>query len=197
MNTSHNEPVPWTSSQTLPSQAHCPHCRLTGGLQCSVTGPYHMPQFYDLCSSPNTIRVMQWPGHVAHMRKKRNLYTAFTRKTEGRSLLGKPNCRLISSGSGYRKVVSFCEHGDKTWGCIKMRWTLQPAEHLWSSQGLCSMEWLYKNTYTQARKRHWLNLSGWVQECIQRFAGCSGETSVWCPAVLVTTYFIFCTYIVI
>ena len=90
------------------------------GLQCSVTGPYHMPQFYDLCSSPNIIRVMWWAGQVAHMWKKRNLYTAFMRKPEGRSLLGKPNCRLVSSVSGYRKVVSFCEHGDKTLGCINV-----------------------------------------------------------------------------
>jgi len=90
------------------------------GLQCSVTGPYHMPQFYDLCSLPTIIRVMRWAGQVAHMRKKRNLYTAFTRKSVGRSLLGKPNCRLVSSGSGYRKVVSSYENGDKTLGCLKM-----------------------------------------------------------------------------
>ena len=96
------------------------------GLQCSVTGPYHMPQFYDLCSSPNIIKVMRWAGQVAHTWKKRNLYTAFMRKPEGRSLLGKPYCRLVSSGSGYRKVVSSCEHGDKTLGCTKMWWTLQP-----------------------------------------------------------------------
>jgi len=79
-----------------------------------------MPQFYDLCSLPTIIRVMQWAGQPAHMQTKRNLYTAFTRKPEGRSLLGTPNCRLVSSGSGYRKVVGSYEHGDKTWGCLKM-----------------------------------------------------------------------------
>jgi hypothetical protein len=75
-----------------------------------------MPQF----SLPNIIRAMRWAGQVAHTRKKRNLYTAFMRKPEGRSLLGKPNQRLVTSGSGYRKVVSSCEHGDKTLGCMKM-----------------------------------------------------------------------------
>jgi hypothetical protein len=95
-------------------------CSHYTGLQCSVTGPYHIPQFYDLCSSPHIIRVMRWAGQVSHTWKKRNLYTAFMRKPEGRRLLGKPNCRLVSSGSGYRKVVSSCEHGDKTLSYIKM-----------------------------------------------------------------------------
>ena len=205
MNTSHNEPLPQRCSHMLLSQMHNLHCPLTGALitqACSahyVTGPYHMPHFYDLCSSPYIIRVvkwreMRWVGQVAHTQKKRNLYAAFTRKPEGRSLLGKPNCRLVSSGSGYGKVVSSCEHSDKTLGYIKMWWTLQPLEQLWASQGLCSMELLYKNMYTYRPGKHnYLTLSGLEQECTQVLAGWGKEMSVWCPAVLEQhiSYFVF------
>jgi hypothetical protein len=52
------------------------------------------------------------------VKKKRDACKVLIRKPEGKSLLATPNCRLDSSVSEYGKVVSSCEHGNKTAGSI-------------------------------------------------------------------------------
>jgi hypothetical protein len=51
----------------------------------------------DLYSSPNIVLViksrrMKWVEHVARMGERRGLYSAFVRKPEGKTPLGRPRC---------------------------------------------------------------------------------------------------------
>ena len=58
----------------------------------------HNEELNDLCSSPNTNRViksrrMRWARHVAHMGKRRSVYRFLVRKPDGKRPLGRPRCR--------------------------------------------------------------------------------------------------------
>jgi hypothetical protein len=66
-----------------------------------VTGEWrklHSEELNNLYSSPDIIRQMKsrrirWAGHVAHMRKERNVYTVLVGKPEGKRPLGRPRRR--------------------------------------------------------------------------------------------------------
>jgi hypothetical protein len=66
-----------------------------------VTGGWrklHDEELHDLYSTPSIIRIMKsrrmrWTGHVARMRKKRNVYRLLVGKPEGKRPVGKPNLR--------------------------------------------------------------------------------------------------------
>ena len=54
----------------------------------------HNEELNDLYSSPNIVRViksrrMRWAGHVARMRKRRDVYRGLMRKSEGKRPLGR------------------------------------------------------------------------------------------------------------
>jgi hypothetical protein len=58
----------------------------------------HNEELRDLCSSPNTIRIMKsrrmrWTGHVAGIGEKRNAYRLLVGKPEGKRPLGRPRRR--------------------------------------------------------------------------------------------------------
>jgi hypothetical protein len=62
----------------------------------------HNGELHNLYSSPSIIRTIKprkirWTGHVARMGEKRNAYRIFVGKTEGKRLLGRPRCRLVSN----------------------------------------------------------------------------------------------------
>jgi len=55
----------------------------------------HYEEFYDLCSSPNIIRLiksrrMRWAGHVARMGDRRGAYRVSVERPEGKRPLGRP-----------------------------------------------------------------------------------------------------------
>jgi hypothetical protein len=55
----------------------------------------HNKEVYDLCSSPNIIRViksrrLRWAGHVARMGKRRSAYRVLVGKPQGRNHLEDP-----------------------------------------------------------------------------------------------------------
>jgi hypothetical protein len=66
--------------------------RISGPKRDKVTGGWrkmHNEKLHNLYSSPSTIRViksrrMRWAGHVAQMMAKRNAYTMFVGKPEGK-----------------------------------------------------------------------------------------------------------------
>jgi len=58
----------------------------------------HIDEFYDLYSSPNTVRViksrrMRWVGQVARMGERRGVYRVLVGKPEGKRPLGRPRRR--------------------------------------------------------------------------------------------------------
>ena len=66
-----------------------------------VTGEWrklHNEELSDLCSLPNTVRVvksrrMRWAGHVARMGQGRGVHSVLVGKPEGKSPLGRPRRR--------------------------------------------------------------------------------------------------------
>ena len=59
----------------------------------------HNDDLYDLYFSPNIIRViksrrMRWAGSEARMGERTAVYRIFVGKTEGKRILGRPNCWL-------------------------------------------------------------------------------------------------------
>jgi hypothetical protein len=77
--------------------------RIFGPKRDRVTGEWrklHNEELHNLYSSPSVIRItksrrMRWPGHVARMGEKRNVYSLLVEKTEGKRPLGRPRCRRI------------------------------------------------------------------------------------------------------
>jgi hypothetical protein len=67
--------------------------RIFGPKMYRVTGEWrrlHNEELYALYSSPSIIRVtkskrLKWPGHIAHMGKRRNAYRVLVGKPEGRN----------------------------------------------------------------------------------------------------------------
>jgi hypothetical protein len=62
----------------------------------------HNEELHNLYSSPSIIRIiksrrMRWPGHVARMGEKRNLYRLLVRKPEGKRPLGRPRRRWMDN----------------------------------------------------------------------------------------------------
>jgi len=53
----------------------------------------HNEELNDLYSSPNTVRVMRWAGHLARMGERRGVYGDVVGKPEGRRTLGRPRRR--------------------------------------------------------------------------------------------------------
>jgi hypothetical protein len=58
----------------------------------------HNEEFHNLYSSPSIIRTLKehrrrWEGRVAIMAEKRNAYRILVGKPQGKSPLGRPNCR--------------------------------------------------------------------------------------------------------
>ena len=47
----------------------------------------HNEELNDLYSSPSTVRVMSWAGHVARMGERRGMYRDLVRKPEGKRTL--------------------------------------------------------------------------------------------------------------
>ena len=70
-----------------------------------VTGEWrrlHNEELNDLCSLPNTVRViksrrMRWTGHVARMGEKRGAYRVLVGKREGKRPLGRPRRRWVDN----------------------------------------------------------------------------------------------------
>jgi hypothetical protein len=67
------------------------------GSVCTEDKPSSV-ELHDVYSSPSIIRItksrrMRWAGHVARMREKRNAYTLFVGKPEGKRPLGRPRRR--------------------------------------------------------------------------------------------------------
>jgi hypothetical protein len=68
-----------------------------------VTGEwrkFHNEELRVLDSSPSIIRIiklrrMRWAGHVAQMGEKRNVYTLFVGKPEGKRPIGRPRRRWV------------------------------------------------------------------------------------------------------
>jgi hypothetical protein len=59
-------------------------------------------ELHNLYVSPSIIRItksrrMRWAEHVARMWEKRNVFRLLVGKTEGKRLLGRPNCRWIDN----------------------------------------------------------------------------------------------------
>jgi hypothetical protein len=75
--------------------------RIFGSTSDEVTVEWrklHNMELNELCSSPNTVRVvkwsrMRWAGHVARMGDKRGVYRILVGKHEEKGQLGKPMCR--------------------------------------------------------------------------------------------------------
>jgi hypothetical protein len=71
--------------------------RIFGPKRDGVTGGWrklHNEELYNLYSSPIIIRIiksrrMRWPGHVARMGEKRNMYRLLVGKPEGKRPLGR------------------------------------------------------------------------------------------------------------
>jgi hypothetical protein len=66
---------------------------MTGGW-----GKLHNEEFHNMCSSPNTIliinsRRMRWTGHIACIGEKRHTYRVLVGKPEGKRPLGRPGHR--------------------------------------------------------------------------------------------------------
>jgi hypothetical protein len=70
-----------------------------------VTGGWktlYNEELHNLYSSPSIIRIikwrrMRWTGHVARIRKKRNVYRLLVGKPEGKRPLGRPRHRWIDN----------------------------------------------------------------------------------------------------
>jgi hypothetical protein len=75
--------------------------RIFGPKRDKVTGEWrklHNEELHDLCSSPNTVRViksrrMRWTGHVARVGEERGLYRVLVGKPEGKRPMGRPRRR--------------------------------------------------------------------------------------------------------
>ena len=75
--------------------------RIFGPKRDDVTGAWRKLQnveLNDLYCSCSIVRViksrrMKWVEHVARMGERRGLYSAFVRKPEGKTPLGRPRCR--------------------------------------------------------------------------------------------------------
>jgi len=75
--------------------------RKFGPKRDEVTGEWrklHNEELNDLCSSPNTVRViksrrMTWAGHVARMGESRGVYRDLVGKPKGNRPLGRPRRR--------------------------------------------------------------------------------------------------------
>jgi hypothetical protein len=55
-------------------------------------------ELHSMYSSPNVIRMiksrrMRWAGHVTHMKEKRNAYSDFLIKPDGKRAMGRSRCR--------------------------------------------------------------------------------------------------------
>jgi hypothetical protein len=62
----------------------------------------HNEELNNLYFSPNIIRMiksrgMRWAGHVAQIRKKRNVCRILVAKPKGRGPLGRPRCRWVDN----------------------------------------------------------------------------------------------------
>jgi len=83
--------------------------RIFGPKRDEVTGEWrklHNEELNDLYSSPSIVQViksrrMMWPGHVAHMGERRDVYRFLVGKPEGKRPLGRPRHR----GEGNIKIV--------------------------------------------------------------------------------------------
>jgi hypothetical protein len=81
--------------------------RIFGAKRDEVTGEWrklHNEDLRILYLSPNIIRQiksrrMMWAGHVARMRKERNVYKVLMGKPEGKRPLGRPRRRWDQNGS--------------------------------------------------------------------------------------------------
>jgi hypothetical protein len=79
--------------------------RIFGLKRGEVTGEWrklHTEELHDLYSSPSIIRIlkarkMRRAGHVARMGEKRNAYSVFVGKPEGRKPLGRPRRRWLDN----------------------------------------------------------------------------------------------------
>jgi hypothetical protein len=79
--------------------------RVFGPKRDGVTGGWrklHNEELHNLYTSPSIIRIikskrMRWAGHVARMGEKRNVYSLFVGKPEGKRPLGRPRRRWIDN----------------------------------------------------------------------------------------------------
>jgi len=75
--------------------------RIFGSNRDELTGEWrklHNEELNDLHSSPNIFRViksrrMRWAGHIARMRKRRDVYRVLVGKPGGKRQLGRPRRR--------------------------------------------------------------------------------------------------------
>ena len=70
--------------------------RKTCGSKRDEAGKWRRPHNEDHCdmySSPNTIRVIRWTGHVARMRDRRGACRVLVGRLEGKKTLARPRRR--------------------------------------------------------------------------------------------------------
>jgi hypothetical protein len=77
----------------------------------------HNEELHDLYSFPSIIRIMKesrmrWMGHVARMREKRNAYSLWVGKPDGRRPLGRPRCSWLDNNRMHLVEVGW---GDVDW----------------------------------------------------------------------------------